>query len=227
MRKKIRKATTQPTIASSDHPGRITKTLIILPRRRKIRRGRKPKPSPYYPRYVLTAAQLKALGRVAVESSQLEGYLSTAVPVIAGIPAAAAESFVARVGVTRLLEMLQKLASATLRPSQVDICKTLISRLKAAIEERNTVTHGAWLAEPENEEDFGRPFVPKRATAHNKQRRMSAANIIKVAKTLEELQYELWEFVIAAWPDRVFYTQMTPKEGQALWANLAGTPEVR
>jgi hypothetical protein len=165
---------------------------------------------------------LRALGRVAVESSQLKGFLRTAVPVIAGIHPDAADAFVAGVGVRRLLEMLQKLGSATLRPTQADACKNLVDRLKAAIEERNIVAHGAWIGEPENEEDFGRPFIPKCATAHNKKRRLSAANIIKVAKTLEDLQYELWECMIAAWPDRVFYTQMTRKEARALWASAEG-----
>jgi hypothetical protein len=178
----------------------------ILPRPlRKDSPHRIPRPRsiPAMPKHMLTRAQYTALGRVVVETTYLEHYLHFVVPIIAGMRWDAGEPFIQGRSVMQLLQLLQGIALPKLKGKQARDVAKLIDELKKAVEERNWVVHGVWTNAPR--------ATPQRmlsaaeagpARAYKRKGNAppySAAHILKIAHRLEQLQYDLWNFVATKW----------------------------
>jgi hypothetical protein len=193
--KKRKKTTDRDSLDELPESG----TYIILPRRRRSR-GREAKFSPYYPRTLLTNAQLQALGRVVVETSNLESYLRIVLEVVSGVKAELADLFIRHEPISKLLSTFDQVAQKTLDDTTARAGRDLIGRLKKAIEDRNAVVHGHWVGVYDDD------YIPRTALAYSRRPvPFSARGILAVAKELETLQYEIWEFAISAWPKAVRY----------------------
>jgi hypothetical protein len=185
---------------------KLREVRLILPR--PLRKGSphalpRPRSIPATPKHMLTTAQYAALGRVVVETTYLEHYLHYVVPIIAGMQWDAGGPFVQGRSVMQMLQLLQGIALPKLKGKQAEGLSKLIDQLKKAVEERNWVVHGMWTnaprATPERMLSAAEAGPARAFKRKGNEPPYSAANILKIAQRLEQLQYELWDFIATKW----------------------------
>jgi len=163
-----------------------------------------------FSRQLLTVEQLASVGCVAIESTYLEAELEEVLWKLAGMDEARGLLFTRNMQMKSRIEMFWTLARQRLVEDE-DVeglaeLKTLVEWLKEANVERNTVIHGYWNIDAQDERSFQtwrRQNVDERSPAFAEKRQIgrppttfSAARIEEVSEKIGSLRSMLTSFLV-------------------------------
>jgi hypothetical protein len=148
---------------------------------------------------VLTEDELRAIGNVAVELTYCEHMVEDIIWTLAGMKNDQGKFFTDRMQLDKRLELMGDLWKPQLAGDDLKKLTDLISDIKEANNDRNTIIHGFWHMPklPLKEWMANQKFPP--ATAEKRRLRsdpikFSATNIRKTAERISDLTGALWEF---------------------------------
>lgn len=155
-----------------------------------------------FPQFVLTPEQLEAIGCVAIISAYLQNYMERLVWSLCHIKESDGKFLTDRLMVDKLADLLSDIAKPRIETTEkLAIFTEIISKIKEANTERNTIIHGIWL--PIIKQEKGKQKIgPGQAT---KRRLKSdpvyfeAEKIMTTAHKLNKIHHELYEFACNEW----------------------------
>lgn len=158
---------------------------------------------------ILTPEYLAAIGCVAIESTYCEIVVEKIIWELCGLDEDHGKHLTNGVQMNNRLELLSTLAKMHLSDeSQKATLVKLVSDLKIANSDRNTVIHGSWSSPVENflvlwRDGAGKhpPAVAFKRRLNNDPLTFSAANVFDVAKKIASLKVDLLNFAGEAWPE--------------------------
>jgi hypothetical protein len=158
---------------------------------------------------ILTQEQLAAIGCVAIESTYCEIVVEKLIWQLSGLDDEHGKHFTQNVQLNSRLELLSTLGKMHISDEihKAEFVK-LVSDLKIANTDRNTVIHGSWSSSVRNFLLLWRDGADKHPPAQASKRRpnkepitTSADKVIEVAQRIANLKRDLLDFAERTWPD--------------------------
>jgi hypothetical protein len=171
---------------------------------------------------ILTQEQLAAIGCVAIESTYCEIVVEQIIWQLSGLDEEHGKHFTQNVQLNSRLELLSTLGKMHIEDEahKAEFVK-LISDLKIANTDRNTVIHGSWTSSVRNFLVLWRDGADKHPPANASKRRLnnepittSADKVIEVAKRIATLKSQLLDLAERRWPDAWLSRPLPPLEGR-------------
>jgi hypothetical protein len=143
------------------------------------------------------------VGMVVIESTYLERHVEFLIWRICGLDPEQGKFFTTRMQMDSRLDLLRDLAKPEIKdPSRRAVFTNIISALKVANNDRNTVIHGLWFAKSKGIFEWETPTPTATKQRLNRPPlTMSANQIVEVARKISSSALDLVAFAKTEWPE--------------------------